>query len=420
VTILPVPEFVKLRRGGQLPMRDKPFKVSAMARARTNDRFDIAVIGGGATGYAAALSAARSGFETALFAPPARIPPGRTAALFHGSIAMLEHFGVWLQLAGNAAPLASMRLVDATARLIRAPEVTFHASEIGLPVFGYNIANADLVEAFQNQAARQERLTILADPVSAIEPRADDVKLAFGNEQKTSARLVIGADGGRSLTRQAAGIATRDWDYAQAALATTLAVEYPHEDISTEFHTEAGPFTLVPLPGRRMSLVWVDRPDAAEAAAKSAEPDFNAEVERKARSIVGRMTVDSERAVFPLRAMLAERFAASRIMLVGEAAHVFPPIGAQGLNLGFRDIEALDRILPRHRDDPVDTPALEAYHRARQADIRSRTFAVDLLNRSLLTGFLPFQALRGVALALAGSVPPLRRILMKQGLAARS
>ncbi len=391
-----------------------------MTRNPTPDRTQIAVIGGGATGYAAALSAARSGFETALFAPPARFPPGRTAALFHGSIALLEHFGIWPDLAGNAAPLASMRLIDATGRLIRAPEVTFHATEIGLPAFGYNIANADLVGAFQKQAATQPRLTIHSEPVSAIEPRPDDVQLAFGDGQKASARLVIGADGGRSRSRQAAGIATRDWDYAQAALVTTLSVEYPHQDISTEFHTETGPFTLVPLPGRRMSLVWVDRPEAAEAAALLPETDFNAEVERKARSVFGRMSLDSERAVFPLRAMLAERFAASRIMLVGEAAHVFPPIGAQGLNLGFRDIEALDPILPRFREDPGNAMALEAYHRARQGDIRSRTYAVDLLNRSLLTGFLPFQALRGVALSLASSLPPLRRALMRQGLAARS
>ncbi len=419
-----MPDFNRLRRNGRLPACNRASKISIMAKTRTGDHFEIAVIGGGATGYAAALTAARSGFETALFAPPARFAPGRTAALLHGSIAMLEHFGVWPDLAAAAAPLASMRLVDATSRLIRAPEVTFHASELDLPVFGYNIANADLVDAFQAQAATQARLTIHSDPVRAIEPQPDGVRLAFGKGQKTSARLVIGADGGRSLARRAAGIATRDWDYHQAALVTTLSVKYPHEDISTEFHTETGPFTLVPmagpLPDHRMSLVWVDRPEVAEAAAKSAKRDFNAKVERKARSILGAMSVDSERAVFPLRAMLAERFAANRIMLVGEAAHVFPPIGAQGLNLGFRDIEALDRILPGFRDDPGESQALEAYHRARQGDIRSRTYAVDLLNRSLLTGFLPFQALRGVALALAGSLPPLRRMLMKQGLAARS
>ncbi|TDI58311.1 MAG: UbiH/UbiF family hydroxylase [Alphaproteobacteria bacterium] len=391
-----------------------------MARARTDKHFEIAVIGGGATGYGAALSAAKAGFSTVLFAPSARFAPGRTAALFHDSIAMLEDFGLWPDLAANAAPLKSMRLVDATARLIRAREVTFHASEIGLPAFGYNIANADLVEAFQKQAARQARLTIYAEPVHAIEPRKGEVKLAFGKGQKTSVSLVIGADGARSLARRAAGIATRDWDYAQAALVTTLSIEVPHQDISTEFHTETGPFTLVPLAGRRMSLVWVDRPHITDAAVKLAEPDFNAEIERKSRSVFGRMIVDSERAIFPLRAMLAERFAANRIMLVGEAAHVFPPIGAQGLNLGFRDIEALGQILPRLRNDPGEASAIDAYHRARQGDIRSRTFAVDLLNRSLLTSFLPAQALRATALALAGSVPPLRRVLMKQGLAARS
>ncbi len=391
-----------------------------MARTQTLNHRQVAVIGGGATGYAAALAAARAGFETLLFAPPARFPPGRTAALFHGSIAILERFGVWPDLADNAAPLKSMRLVDATGRLIRAPEVTFRASEIGLPAFGYNIANADLVAAFHKQAARQRRLTIYADPITAVEPQPQIVKLAFGEAGKATTGLVIGADGSRSLARRAAGIATRDWTYAQAALVTTLSVEYPHDGISTEFHTETGPFTLVPLAGRRMSLVWVDRPEVTEAAANCRESDFNAEVERKSHAIVGRISVDSERAVFPLRAMLAERFATSRIMLVGEAAHVFPPIGAQGLNLGFRDIEAVDSVLRRFRKDPGNALALDAYHRARQGDIRSRTFAVDLLNRSLLTGFLPVQAVRGVCLALAGSLPTLRRILMKQGLAARS
>ena len=105
-------------------------------------------------------------------------------------------------------------------------------------------------------------------------------------------------------------------------------------------------------------------------------------------------------------------------MLVGEAAHLFPPIGAQGLNLGFRDVAALKRVLARHRGDPGAPAALEAYHDARQTDVRTRTLAVDLLNRSLLTDFLPVQAARGLGVAMAASVPALRRALMRQGLAA--
>ena len=129
------------------------------------------------------------------------------------------------------------------------------------------------------------------------------------------------------------------------------------------------------------------------------------------------MRLDSKPAVFPLSAALADRFAARRIVLVGEAAHLFPPIGAQGLNLGFRDVRRLRHVLARHACDPGSPAALQAYHEARQADVRTRTLAVDLLNRSLLTDFLPVQLARGVGLALASSVPVLRRALIRQGLA---
>ena len=161
----------------------------------------------------------------------------------------------------------------------------------------------------------------------------------------------------------------------------------------------------------------VDRPEQAEQAAGLADEAFSRAVEARAHSIHGAMQVDSAPALFPLKAALAERFAARRTVLVGEAAHLFPPIGAQGLNLGFRDVAALKRVLARHRGDPGAPAALEAYHSARQADVRSRTLAVDLLNRSLLTDFLPVQAARGIGLALASSVPLLRRALRQQGLA---
>ncbi len=211
----------------------------------------------------------------------------------------------------------------------------------------------------------------------------------------------------------------RRWSYPQAALVATLAVQYPHRGVSTEFHTETGPFTLVPLPGNRVSLVWVDRPEQAERALGLSEADFSRSVEERARSIHGAMRLDSRPALFPLGAALVDRFAARRTMLVGEAAHLFPPIGAQGLNLGFRDVRALRHVLARHARDPGSPAALKAYHDARQLDVRTRTFAVDLLNRSLLTDFLPVQMTRGVGLALASSVPVIRRALMRQGLAIR-
>lgn len=378
--------------------------------------FDVAVVGGGATGFAAALVAVIGGFRTVLFAPPAIFAPGRTAALLQGSVDVLAGLDVWPALTRHAAPLRAIRIVDATRRLIRAPEATFHASEIGLPAFGYNIPNGTLVDALRRHAEAFEGLTIVSAPVRSVGPEDGGVLLQAGGSA-FSARLVIAADGSRSLAREAAGIAVRSWSYRQAALVATFTIERSHGGVSTEFHTENGPFTLVPLPGNRVSLVWVDRPERAEQAASLPEAAFSRTVEARAHSIHGAMQVDSAPALFPLKAALAERFAARRTVLVGEAAHLFPPIGAQGLNLGFRDVAALKRVLARHRGDPGAPAALEAYHSARQADVRSRTLAVDLLNRSLLTDFLPVQAARGIGLALASSVPLLRRALMQQGLA---
>ena len=379
------------------------------------ERFEVAVVGGGAAGVAAALTAAIAGRSTVLFAPPASFPPGRTAALLGASIDLLSDLDVWPALERHAAPIAAIRLVDATARLIRAPEVTFYASELRLPAFGFNVPNGDLVDGLTRHAAVFPGLTIVPSPVESIVPGETEVTLCAPGKDY-AARLVVAADGARSLAREAAGIRIVKWRYPQSAVVATLAVRYPHQGVSTEFHTEHGPFTLVPLPGDRVSLVWVDKPAEAERALALSPADFAREVEKRARSIHGAMTLDSKPAIFPLAATLAERFSARRIVLVGEAAHVFSPIGAQGLNLGFRDVRALKHVLVRHAGDPGAPAALTAYHEARQTDVRTRTLAVDLLNRSLLTDFLPVQFVRSVGLSLASSVPVVRRALMQRGL----
>jgi 2-octaprenyl-6-methoxyphenol hydroxylase len=381
--------------------------------------FDIAVVGGGATGFAAALTAAKCGFRTILFAPPTSFPPGRTAALLQGSIGILTEFDVWSALLHHAAPLKAIRLIDATHRLIRAPETTFYASEIGLPAFGYNVPNGDLVDVLRQHTETLEGLRIIDTPVQSLDLQDGHATLRT-DADAFSAGLVVAADGARSLARRAAGIAVRTWRYPQAALVATFAIQHPHYDVSTEFHTEAGPFTLVPLPGRRVSLVWVDRARQARRTLSLPDDAFAHVVERRAHFIHGDMRLDSRPALFPLGAALAHRFSGKRTVLVGEAAHLFPPIGAQGLNLGFRDIAALRRVLTRHRDDPGGTAALEAFHALRQADVRSRTYAVDLLNRSLLTDVLPVQAARALGIGLVGSLPVVRRFLMREGIADRS
>ncbi len=228
---------------------------------------EVAIVGGGPTGLFAAIALAASGARTLLVAPPAG-SDHRTTALLAGSVTALETLGVWRDCEPHAAPLRTIRLIDDTRRLIRAPEVSFAAAEIGLVAFGYNIENRHLIAAFEARAAA---LQLARLPVPALEIKSDSagvtIKHAAG---ETRVRLAIGADGARSLCRVAAGIGTTRREYPQTALTLNVAHSRPHGDVSSEFHTASGPFTLVPLPGQRSSLVCVlDPSGAADLAAKS-------------------------------------------------------------------------------------------------------------------------------------------------------
>ena len=377
---------------------------------------DVIVAGAGPVGMAAAIEMHRAGYTVTVVAPARSEADHRTSALLAGSIAFLETLGIWSALMPVAAPLKSLRIIDGTRRLIRAPEVVFHASEIGLSAFGYNLPNSAL-NAELDRALAATGAQRLTASVEGVQQNDDSVTASLSSGTSISARAIIAADGRKSRVREAAGISVREWRYPQTALVVNIGHRLPHDDTSTEFHTEAGPFTLVPLPGRRSSLVWVDRPEATERRMATSDADLAAEIEARSGSLLGEVTIDGPRQTYPLAGMSADRFAAQRVMLVGEAAHLFPPIGAQGLNLGYRDVAALGRVLAGRPRDPGSDDRLAAYDRARRGDIRSRTAAVDALNRTLLTGFLPIQGLRGLGLFLLDRVPSLRRAVMRQGIA---
>jgi 2-octaprenyl-6-methoxyphenol hydroxylase len=380
-------------------------------------KVEIAVVGGGPAGLTAAIALASAGIETALVAkrPP---PDNRTTALLSGSVAALAALGVWPLCAAQSAPLAAIRLIDDTARLIRAPEVTFEASEIGLEAFGHNIENRHLVAALERRAAELVSLTRIEAAATAVETGDDRVTLRLDTGASVAARLAVGADGRNSMCRTAAGITTTRRSYPQTALTLNIGHGRPHRGISTEFHTESGPFTLVPLPGERSSVVCVVEPAEGERLAALDDAALSDELERRAHSILGKVTVEAGRGAFPLGAETAEAFAAHRTALVGEAAHVIPPIGAQGLNLGLRDAATIgELVVEAHRrgDDPGSGELLAHYDQLRRRDVVSRAVAVDMLNRSLLTDFIPVQGARGFGLYLLDRIRPLRHAIMREG-----
>lgn len=379
---------------------------------------EVAVVGAGPAGLTAAIALAASGVETALIAKTSPAD-NRTTALLSGSVAALDTLEAWPLCRADAAPLTAIRLIDDTARLIRAPEVMFEAAEIGLEAFGHNIENRHLIAALDRRAGALAQLKRIDAAVTSLEPEDDGVMLRLDNGAELAARLVIGADGRKSLCRVAAGVETERHTYPQAALTLNLGHARPHRGISTEFHTESGPFTLVPLPGLRSSLVCVVDPAEAEHLGTLDAMELSAEVEGRAHSILGKVAVEEGCGIFPLSVETAQSFARNRIALIGEAAHVIPPIGAQGLNLGLRDAATIGELVMEARRAGLDVGApalLTRYDRMRRADVTSRAFAVDALNRSLLTDFLPVQGARGFGLYLLDRIGPLRRAVMREGI----
>lgn len=380
-------------------------------------QIDVAVIGGGLAGTIAAIALARGGRQVALIAAPAAGTDRRTTALMDQSIRFLERLSLWDQIEPSAAPLNTMQIIDGTNRLLRAPPIAFRASEIGLDSFGYNIPNASLIGVLNTAARSEGNIEIIEATARTVAIGKDEVTISLDNDDTVIASFLVGADGRRSLVRESAGIKVRNWSYPQAAMVLNFAHSLPHQDISTEFHTESGPFTQVPLPGNRSSLVWVQKPAEASARAEVPIDRLGGLVEERMQSLLGKVVIeDGSVQVWPLSGMTAHRFGQGRVALIGEAAHVFPPIGAQGLNLSLRDIMALVDIVCARSDKPIAADAGDSFDRRRRPDILSRTASVDLLNRSLLSDFLPVQVLRAAGLHMLSAVPPLRNIVMREGI----
>ena len=382
---------------------------------------DVIVVGAGVAGLTAAIGFARAGRRVVSAGPTERLGSGRTVALLGPSVDFLASLDAWAAVEPRAAPMRGLRIVDDTGSLFAPRPVEFRAREIGRDLFGWNVENAALADALEAVAATTPGLARVRAPVAAFDFAPERATLALADGRVFAAALVVGADGRASPARRAAGIETSRRRYPQSALTAFVAHARPHDDVSTEFHTRQGPFTLVPLapaPGapHRSSLVWAMGEAEAERRARLEDATLAAEIERQSRSLLGAMRIDGERGVFPLARQSVARLVATRLALVGDAAHAFPPIGAQGLNLGLRDVRALIAAATASDDLGADA-ALDAYARSRSADILFRTTAVAGLNRSLLADCAPVDLARGLGLAALAKIPPLRRLAMREGIA---
>ena len=415
--------------------------------------YAVLVVGGGPAGLAAALALGRIGIDVALAAPPHRptyqsgaastfqsggasslqssaastLQSGaaaadrRTAALFGGSVELLRNLGVWDALAPVSAALSAIRIIDDTGGILKAPEVMFRASEAGLDAFGYNVPNAALVATLL-EAARQPGSgvdVIETAGVATLTCGVHSVAAITREGRSITATLVAAADGRGSICRTAAGIGTRAGDYPLSAVVCSFEHTRPHRNVSTEFHRAVGPFTVVPMPGNTSSLVWVETPVEAQRLAALDDATMSAVIEVRLQGLLGSIRSISPRAAFALSGLTAATFAQNRVALIGEAGHVIPPIGAQGLNLGLRDAATLAQCVALARRDAADIggPAvMQAFATARNADVTSRIWTIDLLNRSLISDLAPVQLARGAGLYALQMIGPLRRFLLREGI----
>lgn len=383
------------------------------------DGVEAVVVGGGLAGLAAAVAVAKAGLRTVHLAPKAQRDQ-RTSALMLPSVAYLKQAGLVDDPGAIGHPLTQIRLIDATGRLLRAPESLFDSAEAGHEAFGWNFPNVRLTEAFEAARTKLANLTTLERTLAGLEVTADGPVLTLDDGTVLRPSLVIGADGKKSLVRAAAGFRARERGFLQSALVCDLELARPIGGTSVEFHYPKGPFTLVPAGGSRANLVWIDDRDVLKSAQASGPEGLRAIFLEKSQRLFGDIRLSTPAFIFPLSNISVDRAGANGVVLVGEAAHAFPPIGAQGLNLGLRDVEDLAAALV-----DVDTGATgwavrvsEDYAARRQFDLGRTGTMVDALFRSLLAGMLPAQLLRAGGVWALKLLPPLRRQAFALGMGA--
>jgi len=349
----------------------------------------------------------------------------RTTAFLQPARAFLDRAGLWNRLAPFATPLQVMRIVDAGGPDPE-PRVAhdFNAADISDLPFGWNLPNWLLRREMVARLAELDNIDFRPGVGTAhVLTREAEARITLSDGSRIAARLIIGADGRGSPVREAAGIGVRTTRYGQKALAFAVTHPIPHENVSTEIHRSGGPFTLVPLPdldGRpRSAVVWMERgPEVARLGAMDADA-FNAEMSDRSAHLFGPLTLVSRRTVWPIISQTADRMEAERIALVAEAAHVLPPIGAQGLNMSLADLAMLLDLAEAHRDDPGARDLLRRYHRARHGEVLARVAGIDALNRASMAEAQGLRDMRMRALNALYSVAPVRRSLMRAGLGAR-
>jgi 2-octaprenyl-6-methoxyphenol hydroxylase len=389
---------------------------------------DIVIAGGGVAGLTAAAAFGTAGFKVTIIDPTPPVTTRdaegsdlRTTAFLQPAQQFLEAAGLWARLAPHATPLQIMRIVDVGTQ----EHVTrdFNAADISERPFGWNLPNWLLR---REMVGRLEELPNVdfrpGIGFTRMLARSDEAIVTLSDGNQLATRLLIGADGRGSAVRTGAGIDVKTMRYGQKALTFAVTHDAPHDNVSTEIHCSGGPFTLVPLPdhdGKPCSaVVWMEHGAEAKRLAALDDAAFEAAANNRSAYLYGPLKLASRRSVWPIISQIAHNLTAPRTALVAEAAHVMPPIGAQGLTMSLRDLSCLLDLAVAQPSALGSPEMLAAYARKRHPDIKLRVTGIDALNRASIAGSPMMQSLRTRGIEALYGIKPVRRTLMQMGLGA--
>ena len=382
------------------------------------------VIGGGAFAGLALALALRQGLgaevpiivaDPALATRPSRDP--RATAIVAACRRLFDVIGVWNEVAENAQPILDMVVTDSNLDDATRPVFLTFAGEVepGEP-FAHMVENRNLIDALVRHADAAQ-VDLRATTVSTYDSRADGIGVTLGDGSVIDATLLIAADGARSKLRERAGIVTHGWDYDQSGIVVTVAHERDHRGRAEEHFLPAGPFAILPLTGKRSSLVWTETRREATRITALAADDFLRELELRFGLHLGEIKLLDQPRAFPLSYFVARSFIGERLALVGDAAHVIHPIAGQGLNMGLKDVAALAEVIvdaARLGSDFGAADVLERYQRWRRFDTMAMGFATNSLNVLFSNKSTLLRSVRDIGLGIVDRLPPLKDVFIRQ------
>lgn len=391
-------------------------------QTRQTQTYDLAIAGAGFAGLGLALACRQvlgPAFRILVVdpAPGSALPhQGRASAIAADGRRFLSALGVWGRVEAQAQPIVKMVVTDSDlAAPLRPSFLTFDEADAPGEPLAHMIEHDVLIEAMFAEA-RSSGLTIAAAKVEMFRAGAQGIDMELTSGRAVRARLLVAADGARSRLRELAGIPTSGWSYGQSAIVTSVHHERPHDGIAYEHFLPSGPFAILPLTGRRSSIVWTEASQRAERIMKSDDLLFHHELETRFGHQLGSIEAKGKRLVLPLQIRIARRFADRRLALMGDAAHVIHPLAGQGLNLGLRDAAALTDCIVDHARlglDIGDPALLERYQRWRRFDTVAMGLMTEGLNRLFSNASAPLRLVRDVGLGLVERLPLAKTFFMQ-------